>query len=459
MAKDLILIVDDEPLQRWAMKKHLTAWNYEVIEAEDGQSGLEAFASHMPDLVLLDLQLPDQTGVDVLRHIREIDPHAVVIMVTAHGGVQDAVAAFKLGVFDYLAKPLDFEALGVTLRFGLEARHLRTEVERLRAVDREPADTTIVGGSPAIADCVKMLHKLATSGASTVLLTGESGTGKDLVAKALHYESPRSDKPLITVNCSAIPDTLIESELFGHEKGAFTDARFLKKGVFELADGGTLYLDEIGELKLTLQPKILRILETLTFRRVGGSRDITVDVRVVAATNRDLDTAVVQGDFRRDLLYRLRVIEMALPPLRERREDIPALVHHFLRQFALKFRKPGIQVSHDAMDAMMRYDWPGNVRELKNAIERAVILGDGEELRATYLPSQLRRAPAAAPAAAEPSGEFTLPEGGVSLERVEESLVRQAMDQAGGNQTRAAQLLDISRDALRYKLKKFGVHS
>ncbi len=458
MAKDLILIVDDEPLQRWAMKKQLTSWNYEVIEAADGQSGLEAFTSHMPDLVLLDLQLPDQTGVDVLKQIRTIDPHAVVIMVTAHGGVQDAVAAFKSGVFDYLAKPLDFDALGVTLRFGLEARHLRTEVERLRAADREPADTTIVGDSPAIAECITMLHKLAASGASSVLLTGESGTGKDLIAKALHYESPRADRPFITVNCSAIPDTLMESELFGHEKGAFTDARFLKKGVFEMADGGTLYLDEIGELKPSLQPKFLRVLETLSFRRVGGSRDITVDVRVVAATNRDLDVAVAEGDFRQDLLYRLRVIELPLPPLRERREDIPALVHHFLRQFALKFRKPALQLSHDAMDAMMRYDWPGNVRELKNAIERAVILGDGQELRATSLPSQLQRAPAAAPPAAAASTDgFTLPEGGVSLERVEESFVRQAMEQAGGNQTRAAQLLDISRDALRYKLKKLGL--
>jgi DNA-binding NtrC family response regulator len=250
----------------------------------------------------------------------------------------------------------------------------------------------------------------------------------------------------------------MESELFGHEKGAFTDARYLKKGVFELADGGTLYLDEIGELKTSLQPKILRVLETLTFRRVGGSRDITVDVRVIAATNRDLDAAVAQGEFRRDLLYRLRVIEMTMKPLREHREDIPALARHFLRQFALRFHKPVMSVSNEAMDAMTRYDWPGNVRELKNAIERAVILEDGDEITMTYLPDQLARAPEAQPAAG-PSGEFTLPQGGVSLERVEESLVRQAMGLAGGNQTRAAQLLDISRDALRYKLKKFGVES
>jgi DNA-binding NtrC family response regulator len=459
MAKDRILVVDDDQLQRWAMGKQLASWNYEVIQAEDGQAGLEAFTAQLPDLVLLDLQLPDQSGVEVLRQIRAVDPQAVVIMVTAHGGVPDAVAAFKLGAFDYLSKPLDFDALGVTLRFGLEARHLRAEVERLRAADREPADATIVGHSPAIARSIDMLRKLAPSGAGSVLLTGESGTGKDLIAKALHYQSSRSGGPFVAVNCSAIPETLMEAELFGHEKGAFTDARFLKKGVFELADGGTLYLDEIGELKISLQPKMLRVLETLTFRRVGGSRDITVDLRVVAATNRDLDEAVQKGEFRADLLYRLRVIEMTMPPLRDRREDIPALVQHFLRQFAIKFRKPGMTVSPLAMEAMMRYDWPGNVRELKNAIERAVILEEADELRTDYLPIQLTRPAAPAPAPAGGNGAFTLPQGGVSLEHVEESLVRQALDMASGNQTRAAQLLDISRDALRYKLKKFGVES
>ena len=264
MAQDRILVIDDEELQRWAMRKHLTGWNYDVLEAADGQSGLELFSAQLPDLVLLDLQLPDQTGVDVLRQIKVIDPHAVVIMVTAHGGVQDAVAAFKLGLFDFLSKPLDFDALGVTLRYGLEARHLRAEVERLRAGERDESEREIVGESAAVTETVKMLRKLAASGASTVLLTGESGTGKDFYAKALHYGSSRASGPFVPVNCAAIPDTLIESELFGHEKGAFTDARFLKKGMFEMADGGTLYLDEIGELKPSLQAKMLRVLETFT---------------------------------------------------------------------------------------------------------------------------------------------------------------------------------------------------
>jgi len=364
--------------------------------------------------------------------------------VVAHGD------QFLSGGFD-----LDFDALGVTLRYGLEARHLREEVVRLRSGDHDLADTTIVGESPAIARCVTLLDKIASSDAGTVLLTGESGTGKDLFARALHGRSSRADGPFVAVNCAAIPDTLMESELFGHEKGAFTDARFLKKGVFELADGGTLYLDEIGELKASLQPKILRVLETLTFRRVGGSRDITVDVRVIAATNRDLDAAVRDGEFRRDLLYRLRVIALSIPPLRERRQDIPPLARHFLRQLALRFHKPMMGVSDAAMDAMTGYDWPGNARELRNAIERAVILEDGDQITPSGLPCQLAPAPVVRPAAA--SGEFTLPPGGVSLERVEESLVRQAMAAAGGNQTQAARLLDISRDALRTRLKKFGI--
>jgi DNA-binding NtrC family response regulator len=316
----------------------------------------------------------------------------------------------------------------------------------------------LVGDSPAIRGCVEMLGKLAPSGAGAILLTGESGTGKDLFARALHYQSPRSSSPFVAVNCAAMPDTLMESELFGHEKGAFTDARFLKKGLFELADGGTLYLDEIGELKMSLQAKLLRVLETLTFRRVGGSRDITVELRVVAATNRDLDAAVRAGEFRSDLLYRLRVIEMTMPPLREHREDIEALVQHFLREFTLKFHKPGMTVSPAAMNALIRYDWPGNVRELKNAIERAVILEDSNEVRTNYLPSQVTQATVVAPPAAR-SADFTLPQGGVTLESVEDSFVRQAMDMARGNQTRAAQLLGLSRDALRYRLKKIDLDS
>jgi two-component system response regulator AtoC len=452
-----ILVIDDDQLQRWAMRKHLSSWDYDVIEAEDGGTGVEAFATHLPDLVLLDLQLGDQTGVDVLRQIKAIDPQAVVIMVTAHAGVQEAVAAFKLGLFDFLSKPLDFEALAVTLRYGVEARRLRAEVQRLKEGERHASEDTLVSESPASKEAARMLRKLAASGATTVLFTGESGTGKDMYARVLHHSSPRAAGPFIPVNCAAIPDTLLESELFGHERGAFTDARSLRKGVFELADGGTLYLDEVGELRISLQAKLLRVLESLTFRRVGGTTDVSVDVRVVAATNRDLELAVQQGEFRADLLYRLRVIEMRLRPLRERREDIPGLVRQFLKEFAVRFHKSVPVVSKSTMDVFCRYDWPGNVRELKNALERATILSEGDDFDPTCLPEQLLRTAPSLPPAGD--NEFVLPSGGTSLERVEEQLVRQAIARAGGNQTRAAQLLDISRDALRYKLKKFAIES
>jgi transcriptional regulator with PAS, ATPase and Fis domain len=309
-------------------------------------------------------------------------------------------------------------------------------------------------------DALALMRRAATSPTSTILLEGESGTGKDLFAKAVHYASPVSKGPFVAVNCAALPDTLLESELFGHERGAFTDARSLKKGLFELADGGTLYLDEIGEMKPGLQAKLLRVIETLTLRRVGGTADISVEVRIVAASNRDLENAVETGAFRTDLFYRLSVVQLRLPPLRDRVEDIPNLVEYFLRDFSVKLRRPLNGVTPEAMEVLMTHRWPGNVRELRNVIERAVLLEEGPLLTTTYLPTPrpepARDEPAAGGSGGAP-GRFVLPPQGVSLERVEEDLVRQAMAMAKGNQTRAAKLLDVSRDALRYKLKKFGI--
>lgn len=459
MPKEKILIVDDEPLQRWAVKKQLTAWGYDIVEAADGRSAVEAYSAQMPDLALLDFKLPDQTGIDVLRQIKAVDPGAVAIMVTAHGALEDAVAAFRIGLFDFLSKPLDFDALRVAIRYGIEARHLRTEVHRWRESDRRTAGDAIVGHSQAIVEAAALMRKVAVSGATNVLVTGESGTGKDLFAKAIHYASPRSAGPFIAVNCAAIPETLLESEFFGHEKGAFTDARVLKKGVFELADGGTLYLDEISELKLTLQAKLLRVVETLTFRRVGGTRDVSVDLRLIAATNRDLEQAVQAGHFREDLFYRLHVIELKLPPLRHHREDIPALVDHFVREFNVKLRKAVAGVTPEAVRLLSEYSWPGNVRELKNAIERAMILEEGDRLTPTYLPIPTDSIPHGPREGLRPLPGLKLPPEGASLEAVEEEIVRQAMSLAGGNQSGAARLLDISRDTLRYKLKKFGMMS
>jgi DNA-binding NtrC family response regulator len=321
----------------------------------------------------------------------------------------------------------------------------------------------VIGSSRAIKDALRVLQKVALSNTTTVLLQGESGSGKDLFAKELHRLSPRGDGPFVAINCAAVPDQLLESELFGHERGAFTDARAMKRGVFELADGGTLYLDEIGEMPLALQAKLLRVIENLTFRRVGGTHDLTVDTRIVAASNRDLERGVDQGVFRADLFFRLGVIQIRLPALRERREDIPVLAEYFVQQLARRVRGRPARFAPGALDALTRYDWPGNVRELRNSIERALILEEGDALSSEHLPSgrtvRTDAARATTGDATDPSVPFVLPADGVSLERVEETLVRQAMALSGYNQTRAARLLDISRDALRYKLKKFGIVS
>jgi two-component system response regulator AtoC len=456
--KDKILVIEDEHLQRWALREKLGEWGYEVLEAADGQSGIDAFATHLPGLVLLDLRLPDRTGLDVLKQIRSIDPGACVVMVTAHGDLGDAVEAFRAGLFDFLSKPVDFDSLRATLRFGLETRRLRTEVQRLRETDRKSAGSVIVGASKAMTDSLALMRRAASSASSTILLEGESGTGKDLFAKAIHYSSPVAKGPFVAINCAALPETLLESELFGHERGAFTDARSLKKGLFEMADGGTLYLDEVGELKFGLQAKLLRVIETLRFRRLGGTQDLTVEVRIVAASNRDLERAVEAGTFRMDLFYRLSVVQLRLPALRERVEDIPNLVEYFLRDFSVKLRRPVTGVTPAALDVLMRHRWPGNVRELRNVIERAVLLEEGPLLTTTYLPTpRAEEVNATPPEGSGGSSRIVLPPEGTSLERVEEELVRQAMAMAKGNQTRAAKLLDISRDALRYKLKKFGV--
>ena len=452
VAATSILVVDDEPLQRWAVREQLQSWGYQVAEADSSAAALAAYRASAPDLVLLDLKLGAESGLDVLKALRELDPAAAVIMVTAHGGLEDAVDGFRLGLTDFFRKPLDFEALQVALRYRFDAMRLRQEVDRERLERSREAE--IIGTSPAIMAALRVMHKVAASEATTVLFQGESGTGKDLFSKALHDSSGRRGGPFIAVNCAALPEPLLESELFGHERGAFTDAKSMKKGVFELADGGTLFLDEIGELKPALQAKLLRVLETMTFRRVGGLRDITVDTRVVAASNRNLEQAVQTGEFRGDLYYRLGVIQVHLPPLRDRREDLPALVEHFTTRLSVKLRKRQMTVTPAALEAFCRYDWPGNVRELRNALERAIILEDGDVITTEYLPPQLT---SPAPAAAKDASPFVLPPGGTSLERMEEALVRQAIQMADGNQTRAAKLLDISRDALRYKLKKLGL--
>jgi two-component system response regulator AtoC len=454
MALDRILIVDDEDLIRWSLQQKLSNWGYKPFEAADGATARQLVDDESPDLLLLDIHLPDESGLDVLKAVKASNPRLVVIIMTAYGVLEDAVAALRLGAYDFVSKPLNFEELRATIQNALEAVKLRQEVRHFRERDRKRFSfDNIVGESQAIRDAVEMTKKVANSPATTILFQGESGTGKDLFAKAIHYHSSRSSKPFLAVNCAALPDNLVESELFGYEKGAFTDARQQKKGLLELADGGTLLLDEIGEMPIGLQAKLLRVLEEQSFKRVGGIQDVKVDVRIIASSNRELKKMVEDEKFRRDLFYRLNVITITLPPLRDRAGDVRLLCRHFIDEYNSRFGKQIDGLSTEAENLLANYSWPGNIRELKNLIERAMILEEGPTIEADALPIDITEA--APTVASTEIPEFAIPERGTSLERVEEELIRQALARTGGNQTRAAKLLDISRDALRYKMKKF----
>jgi DNA-binding NtrC family response regulator len=455
MANESVLIIEDEKLVRWSLKERLKKEHYDVFEAENGSGGLEILAQDTIDLILLDFRLPDMTGIDVLRKVVADHPEIPVILMTAYSSVDTAVEAIKLGAYDYINKPFNHDEMVVTIGRALESSRLRREVRHLRSEqERRYGLTNIVGKSPAIIEVLDLIEKIAKSQATTVLIQGESGTGKDLVAKAIHYASDRANQPFMNITCSALPETLLESELMGHERGSFTDARFQKKGLFELADGGTLFLDEIGDMGVLLQAKLLRFLQEKTFKRVGGVKDITVKLRIIAATNRDLEEAVRNRTFREDLYYRLKVIPITLPPLRDRKEDIPILVRHFVDGFNQEFKKLTKGIAEDALQCLMAHSWPGNVRELKNVIERAMILENKAELSLGDLPKEIRE-PAAGAEMSNGNG-FSLPDSGYSLEKMEGEMVRQALEKTRGNQTHAAKLLSISRDALRYKMKKFG---
>ena len=460
--KDKILIVDDEPMIRWSLTEALRTWGYLPLEAGTVRDAINSFEAERPAAVLLDIDLPDGSGLDALREIKERQTDAVVIMITANVLVENTISALRGGAYDFIGKPVNMEELRVTIRNGLEAHELRREVGQVRKERAQQWNfDQIIGHSPAVTEMLDLARKVAESEVSSVLLQGESGTGKDMVAKAIHYVSRRADAPFVAINCAAIPANLIESELFGYEKGAFTDAKARKEGLFEQAEGGTLFLDEIGELELSLQAKLLRILEEGTFRRVGGLKDIPLDVRVIAASNRDLKAESETNRFRLDLYYRLSVILIDIPPLRERGDDVLLLAEHYIESFnqKLRLRRKIEGLSPEVVAAFRRYRWPGNVRELRNVIERALILEDEETVTMKYLPRDVASgAPAQqSSASAITSGAgvgFVLPADGLSLDDVEMSLVRQALEQSNGNQTRAAELLDISRDQLRYRLKK-----
>ena len=457
IAGEKILIVEDEKLIRMTLREQLVREGYAVTEADCGLSALEKLDGDETDLMLLDYRLPDINGIDVLRRVRVSHPQTNVILMTAYSSIDNAVQAIKLGAYDYLRKPVNRDDLLATISKALETTRLRREVRRLRDEQKSLYGIgNIVGRSRPMQDVFAMIAKVADSAASTVLVQGESGTGKDLVAKAIHYGSNRADKPFMNITCSALPETLLESELFGHERGAFTDAKHQKKGLLELADGGSVFLDEIGDMGLKLQAKLLRFLEEKVFKRVGGVSDLAVDVRIIAATNRDLERAVREGAFREDLYYRLNVVPVFLPPLSSRKEDVPDLVDYFLDAFNKELNKNTQSLTPEALACLVRYDWPGNVRELRNVIERIMILETKPELDVIDLPEEIVQQ-ADNGAGNGGAGWIEIPEGGVALREVERQLVRQALSRTDGNQSRAARLLHISRDALRYKMKKFDL--
>ncbi len=439
-----ILVVDDQSSVRELLKAVLGSDGHTVETTPDGESGIRTLAEGFHDLVIMDIRMPGIDGVEALRRMKKASPDCGVIMMTAYASVETAVEAMKLGAFDYITKPIDInEVRSIISRFTDESSKTLEE----RPPEIEPS-SEIIGVSVAMRDVLEMARRVAASDA-TVLILGESGTGKELVAHEVHGASPRERKPFVAVNCSAIPGGLLESELFGHEKGAFTGAGRQKRGRFELAEGGTIFLDEIGDMSSELQAKLLRFLQDHTLQRVGGSTDITVDVRIVAATNRDLDAAVADGSFREDLYFRLSVVNITIPPLRDRKEDIPLLVEHFLKKHSERGSRPK-RMSPKAMRVMMNYDWPGNVRELENAIHRAVILSRGETVFPEQLPAKLQ-----AVLDSDVGGEKT----GVTIREMERDIIIKTLAQTGGNRTHSAKILGISRRTLQNKIKEYEIES
>ena len=450
-----VLVVDDEKLIRWSMTQALEGAGYVVEQAENATQALAAVEREAPDLVLLDFKLPDRSGTEIMPDLLRLSPSLPVIMITAHASIPGAVQALKEGVLDYIGKPFEINELLQIVGRVLEANRLREVVawhggQALRGA----AGGQIVAKSPAMREVMRIVQRVAEQGALTVLLLGESGVGKGIIARALHYASSASPEAFMNISCTSLPDQLLESELFGHEKGAFTDAKSRKKGLVELADQGTVFLDEIGDLNMGLQAKLLGFLEDRVFRRVGGVRDIHVTVRVLAATNKDLEQEVAENRFRRDLYYRLKVIPIRIPPLRERQEDLPELISMFIQHFNEEFGKSVRGVDDACMAAIRAYAWPGNVRELRNAIERAVLLGSGEILQVGDLPPEISE-DRLLPSIQESQSSFNLPSGGIVLESLEKHLVCQALRRTRGNRARAARLLGMNRDQMRYRIKKF----
>ncbi|HVL17123.1 MAG TPA: sigma-54 dependent transcriptional regulator [Gemmatimonadales bacterium] len=455
-----VLIVDDERTLARAIKAFLAESGYEAEVAGDGEQALGLLESLRPDVVFSDVRLPGMTGIELLRRIREFDAAIPVVIMTAYGTIEGAVEAVKLGAFDYLKKPVDLEELKLLADRARETSQLKQELSYYRSRAAQPVRFgEVIGQSPAIRGVLEQARQIAAlEETPPVLIVGETGTGKGLVARTIHASSPRSARPFIEVNCTALPATLMEAELFGHERGAFTDAKESKLGLFEAAEGGFLFLDEVGDIELSLQGKLLKAVEERSVRRVGGIRDRRIDVRILAASNRDLEKDAQGERFRRDLYFRLAVIILRLPPLRERGEDILFLAEHFLRRFNAKYGKAAHGFDPRARERLLAYPWPGNVRELSHVMERAVLWSRGDLLGSEHLSLEIPAAPAEpAPQADGRGASESLPPPGTDLESWERTLIERALRESDGNQTRAAQRLGISRDTLRYRLKKYGI--
>ena len=447
-----ILIVDDEDAQRSILKGYLEKKGYKIYSASSGTAGIKTVQNNLIDIVLSDFKMPDKTGLEVLEDVKKINPETSFVILTAYGTIEDAVKAMRLGAFDYISKPVDLDELDLMIERIIEHNNLKSEIQILKNQLKEKFKIdSFISHSAKMEEVLSVAARAADSKA-TILITGESGTGKEVLAKSIHYVSPRKEKPFIAVNIPALPETLLESELFGHEKGAFTGADKAKKGRFELADGGTIFLDEIGDIPINLQVKLLRVLQEHQIERVGSSENINIDVRIMAATHQNLEEKIKDGSFREDLYYRLNIVSLHIPPLRERREDILPLIDYFIEKYAKENNRNKLTLSKEAVDSLIKYNFPGNVRELENIIERAVVLCRSEAITLNDLPNVVKGF----------KGEKEIPqiETGSLIDQVEElekKLIFDALSSANGNQSQAGRILGLTERNLRYKMQKYGI--
>jgi two-component system, NtrC family, response regulator AtoC len=453
-----ILIIDDEKFLCKQLEKALSQEGYDVISAFTGKDGIELANKENPAVILLDLKLPDADGLGVLQSIGALEPYPSIIFMTAHGNVEVAVSALKMGAYDFVEKPFHIDKLKIMIRNALDASELKRSLSI--ATSREQGKygfNSLIGKSEATKRVINLFQKLINTDVKTILITGESGTGKGLAANILHFNGIRAEKPFMELNCAAIPETLLESELFGHEAGAFTDAKKMKKGILELADGGTVFFDEIGDMSFALQAKLVKVIEERNFRRIGGMKDISVDVRVIAATNHNLKELVSKSTFRADLYHRLNVISFEMPPLRERKEDIPLLTDYFVSYFNREFHKNIAIIPEEIRELFSRYQWPGNIRELRSTIERAMLLSEGKELNPKYI--QLEEIEDKMKfEKSEDRMVLKIPLEDASLTKIEEKVIKEALDLNDWNQTKTAEMLGITREVLRYRMKKMGIN-